>query len=200
MVDKLTRIFSGRAEDRVPVLLKLRAMFALDQSIRKTKDGERPPFIPGIDEKNTEDLKGIISRFGWPDFSDEGNKIAFAIVQHADHDPDFQVEILNKYGEYMKPKDFAYLYDRIAMQAYKFRGPDYERQIEDLANSANAPKQRYGTQGRELRGVWVPFPIEDEARVDDRRRKMQLSTLAEYIAHMNRPREENLSSAAPSPG
>jgi hypothetical protein len=56
--------------------------------------------------------------------------------------------------------DLAYLTDRVRVGENK--------------------EQVYGTQFRLVDGKWQPFPIEDEKNVDERRKEVGLSTLAEY--------------------
>ena len=46
--------------------------------------------------------------------------------------------------------------------------------------------QRYGTQGRALEnGEIVPYPIEDEGHVNDRRTALGLNSIEEYFNEMN---------------
>jgi hypothetical protein len=86
------------------------------------------------DHANTEWLKGIVAERGWPTISQVGEEAAFnawLLVQHADHDPLFQLrslrlmEPLVAQGEVTK-QNYAYLYDRIMLKL--------------------AGKQRYATQ------------------------------------------------------
>ena len=96
-----------------------------------------------------------ISEFGL-----EGNQNAWLLVQHADHDPPFQRQVLTileplaAKGE-TNPKKYAYLYDRVASS---FAEPK-ERKL-----------QRYGTQGMcSGPGTWEPLPVEDPDKLDERR-------------------------------
>ncbi|MFL5339258.1 MAG: DUF6624 domain-containing protein [Gemmataceae bacterium] len=121
-----------------------------------------------IDEANTKWLKEVVEKHGWPGKSlvgTDGAHDAWLLVQHADRDRAFQKKCL----ELMKPLvttgevskgDFAYLTDRVLV--------------------ADAKKQLYGTQFHEMNGKMEPQPIEDEAKVDDRRREMGLTPLTEY--------------------
>ena len=72
-----------------------------------------------------------------------------------------QIEAAVKAGE-ASPDHFAYLYDRVAV-------------------AENRP-QRFGTQFRDT----DPFPIEDEAHVDERRASVGLPSMAVYRAEMKR--------------
>jgi hypothetical protein len=122
------------------------------------------------DRDNTDWLKAELRRRGWPLISRDGktaDQQAWLLVQHADHDPAWQAEVLGQLAELTakgetNPKNYAYLFDRVAM---KHGGP-----------------QRYGTQGHCV-GTrdWRPF--DDEAGdLDARRTSVGLPSEAEYIA------------------
>jgi hypothetical protein len=121
-----------------------------------------------IDVQNTAWMKEIVDKYGWPGKSligEDGAQKAWLMVQHADHDRAFQKRCLQlletavKKGE-AKPENLAYLTDRV-------RVGDKQKQI-------------YGTQFREMNGKQEPFPIEDEANVDKRRKEVGLPSMAEY--------------------
>jgi hypothetical protein len=127
-----------------------------------------------VDWQNTEDLKRLIGLHGWFKVSDWGKKVdhqAWLLVQHADHDPDFQKEVLNRLTHLYKsketdPANYAYLFDRVASS---FKDPSKRR------------LQRYGTQGQCIGpGQWEPLPIEDAVNVDQRRAEVGLVPLKEY--------------------
>ncbi|HEV3445686.1 MAG TPA: DUF6624 domain-containing protein [Gemmataceae bacterium] len=121
-----------------------------------------------IDRKNTAWLKMVVTAHGWPGKSavgEDGAQAAWLLVQHADHDRDFQKQCLKliqaafKKGE-VTGQQVAYLTDRVLV--------------------ADKRNQLYGTQFQVKDGEMVPFPIEDEANVDKRRKEIGLSALAEY--------------------
>ena len=124
-----------------------------------------------VDRQNTEELRAIIKQYGWPGRSlvgQRGANTAWLIVQHADHDRAFQKQCLKLMvaapaGE-VAPEDMAFLTDRVLL--------------------AEGKKQRYGTQFKKVGGHYVPQPLEDEANVDVRRKKLGLSTLAEYARQL----------------
>ncbi len=124
--------------------------------------------ITDIDRKNTARMKEIIDKHGWPGKSlvgDDGAHSAWLLVQHADKDREFQKQCLTLLERAVKAReasaaDLAYLTDRVRVGENK--------------------KQVYGTQFRLVDGKWQPFPIEDEENVDERRKEVGLSTLAEY--------------------
>lgn len=121
-----------------------------------------------VDRYNSERLKAIVARHGWPVRSmvgQDGEDAAWLLLQHADHDRDFQhrclklMEPLLQKDEIRK-EDYAFLLDRVLV--------------------AEGKQQRYGTQFK-LDGRRVePYPIEDPEHVDERRKAMGLGPLAEY--------------------
>lgn len=126
-----------------------------------------------VDKVHTRRLHAIVDASGWPTRSmvgEDGATAAWLLLQHADLDPDFQerclrlMEPLAAAGE-ASPRDLAYLTDRVAVN----RGRP----------------QRYGTQWQEVGGEFVPQPIEDPERVDERRAAVGLDTLAQNKARMN---------------
>jgi hypothetical protein len=137
--------------------------------------------VHAIDTENTAWLKTVLDRIGWPRRSDVGEQGALAawlLAQHADLDPDFQRRCLSlldaavRDGE-AKASHLAYLTDRVR------RG--------------RGEPQLYGTQfwyGPESKGRLEPQPIEDVARLDERRRSVGLEPFAEYERQM-RDREES---------
>jgi hypothetical protein len=124
------------------------------------------------DRANTEWLKAEVAQRGWPRISDVGkaaSESAWLLVQHADADPVFQLDVLRMMeplvasGE-TSAQNYAYLYDRIML---KLTG-----------------KQRYATQMTCTDGEFVPQPLEDGIDVDANREEAGLSSLKEYQARM----------------
>lgn len=174
----------------------LAARFQIDQMLGRAKswgDGaagggfpELPPAARAIvlarvdtaylaqAERDAEWLRAAVTREGWPTQSVHGGLVpmqAWLLVQHADHDPLFQLEMLRLMeplaarGEVSKP-NFAYLHDRIML---KLTG-----------------EQRYGTQVHCVDGKRRPRPLEDEAAVDGLRAEAGLEPEADYLAGMDR--------------
>jgi len=154
-----------------PALRKeLLALATKDQKARfAIKDQDDKPAIEAvmaIDREATARMKQVVAQHGWPGkrvVGLDGANAAWLLVQHADADAAFQKDCLAK----MEPlvatgdvagKDFAYLFDRVAI--------------------AEGRKQRYGTQfdGEDI------APLEDPPNVDARRKSVGLGTLAEYKA------------------
>ncbi len=124
-----------------------------------------------IDKENTEELRAIVKRFGWPGRSlagQRGANAAWVVIQHADHDRPFQKQCLKLMeaapdGEVTK-EDVAFLTDRVLL--------------------AEGKKQRYGTQFRQAGGRFVPHPIADERNVDALRKTVGLPPLGEYARQL----------------
>jgi hypothetical protein len=129
--------------------------------------------IHHADHANTEALKAIVQKQGWPARSavgDVAGEQIWLIVQHADRDPVFQWTVLRLMepmvatGDVSKA-DYAYLYDRVMLKL--------------------AGKQRYATQSTCKHGVRVALPLEDEQVVDRRRREVGLPSMADYMVQMD---------------
>lgn len=119
------------------------------------------------DKENTERLREIVEKYGWPTHSlvgKDGASAAWLLVQHADRDPKFQrlcVDLMAKLmRDEVSTRNVAYLTDRVLL--------------------AEGKKQLYGTQFTTVDGKWQPRPLEDEANVDARRTAVGLEPLAEY--------------------
>lgn len=124
--------------------------------------------IRETDSLNLLFIKKVIAQQGFPGISQVGtpaSDAAFLLVQHADNDIAFQKTVLKQMEKLLvtggvTPSNYAYLYDRIMV---KEQG-----------------KQYYGTQFRNMSKGEL-FPIDDKENVDVRRKKLGLSTLAEYL-------------------
>jgi len=121
------------------------------------------------DSANTNWLKAYVARWGWPTGAQIGREAvnaAFLIVQHAVHDTAFMRAMLPAIEKSYERGDLngsavALLTDRIEVKAGR--------------------PQVYGSQLSFKDGRWVLDPIGDSAHVDERRRKMGLPPLAEYL-------------------
>jgi hypothetical protein len=125
------------------------------------------------DAQNTMWLDEVIQQQGWPTKSmvgEDGAQAAFLIVQHSPV-PQFQKKCLELLERAVKQNEadiinLVYLTDRIRT----FEGKP----------------QVYGTQGQtNADGLIIPFPIEDEEHVDERRKAIGLEPIAEYFKNMN---------------
>lgn len=126
-----------------------------------------------VDKGNTERMKKIISQYGWPGKSlvgDEAANGAWLLVQHADHDVEFQKDALRLLreavakGEAEKINE-AYLVDRIRVK--------------------DGQPQVFGTQFYEdENGLFGPRPIEDSQGVEERRKQFGLQPFLDYEKSM----------------
>ena len=120
------------------------------------------------DRANTDWLKEVVARQGWPKRSEVGDtaaRKAWLLVQHADAEPAFQVRVLRlmeplvKAGE-AHATDYAYLYDRTMLVV--------------------TGRQRYATQLTCRGGRYMPLPLEDEGAMEARRKEADMEPFAVY--------------------
>lgn len=124
-----------------------------------------------IFERHISELKKIYSRIGYPTIDKVGKESSahfFTLVQHADADVDFQARMLLEIeGELnegsVASKDFAFLKDRVSLAQHGY--------------------QIFGTQLDYNTNIGQAFPkkIQDSTRVNERRRKLGLNLLEEYL-------------------
>lgn len=135
------------------------AMVEADQKMRQSENWD-----PEVDKNNTLKLKEIIKQIGWPTISKVGERAshgAWLLVQHADHDPSFQKEVLELFkklppGEVLK-RNIAYLEDRIRF-------------------SEKRP-QLYGTQFKfNDQGELEPQDIEDPDKLEEHWQEAEMGT------------------------
>jgi tetratricopeptide (TPR) repeat protein len=159
---------------------ELEAMYALDQVVRNVSGcidttnsiskAEYRAFQLIVQEKDSLNLirlEAIIKAHGWPGISKVGikaNQAAWIIIQHAKLEkqqqylPTLSASVEN--GE-SQPKHLALLSDRVLVRQGKMQL--YGTQID---NRVNPPK---------------PYPIEDIENVDQRRKKVGLEPLKDYL-------------------
>ena len=146
--------------------------------MKKKDQDARTEALPGgsryiylIQKQNLTRLKEIVAQVGWPTTSmvgTDGSEAAWLLVQHADSEPAFQLQVLTTLEPLVRtgdisPKDYAYLYDR-----------------------THTP-QRYGTQGEcDAGAVWHPRAIESGGEVDQRRAAIGLPPMRDYTGLMNK--------------
>jgi hypothetical protein len=129
------------------------------------------PDVRALAADNARWLRAVLARIGWFDISrygPEASQAAWLIVQHSDHDPAWQAEVLEALrprvarGE-MQGRYFAYLVDRVAVNAGR--------------------PQTYGTQGRCVGpDDWQPRDLADAANLDRLRAEVGLEPIAAYRA------------------
>ena len=169
---------------------RLSEFWAADQSARmsyvalRTESKDGPAFWAArrsvahtrqVDSEATAYMKSLLERYDWIDRDRFGRKIskhAWLLVQHADADPDFQMQALERMEPYLqtggvKPANYAYLWDRVAVNSGR--------------------KQRYGTQpvwdcrdgGLEL------APIEDLKAADALRAEFGMPSVEQDLQRMS---------------
>ena len=125
------------------------------------------------DAQNTMWLDEIIKQYGWPTYSlvgEDGAQAAFLIIQHSPS-LEFQKKCLHLLEQAVRQNEA----DKISL-AY----------LTDRIRTSDGKPQFYGTQGQTRPdGSIIPFPIEDEEHVDERRKAIGLEPVAEYFKSMN---------------
>ncbi len=172
--DQLSKSGENKAaEPRFPqVAEEIEKMKAIDQEMRKNLNDTE--WDDEIDRRNTESMKRIVEQIGWPTVSKVGKETstsAWLLVQHADHDPEFQQQCLTLMqqepeGE-VSLRDIAYLEDRVRVNTN--RGQMYGTQFHETRDDS----------GKVVR--YEPQPIEDPEHLNERRVRMGLEPHEEYI-------------------
>lgn len=160
---------------------QLRLRYEADQEIRRGLNDpgalspDRLRRMAEVDRDNSEWLRGVITRHGWPGRSlvgVEGARHAWLLAQHADRDPALQAVCLELLGEAARQGEatgsqVAYLTDRV--------------------RCARGEPQTYGTQlwyGPDGTSDLEPKPIADPDRLDARRASVGLEPFGEYLARL----------------
>lgn len=126
-----------------------------------------------VDSENRVKLKAIIETYGFPTaelVGEKGMHAVFILIQHADRDPDWQkaqlpnIEAAVKTGD-LDGQDYAYLYDRIQVNAGK--------------------PQRYGTQFSKVDPATKTIElaeVEDSENLNQRRMGVGMMPIETYRA------------------
>lgn len=143
---------------------ELSIMYEKDQEMRRSGKIDAK-----ISKKHTERMKDILKEYGWPGKSlvdIYGDNAAWLLIQHSDHDVEFQKEALQllkkavEKGEARK-NNLAYLTDRVRVNS--------------------GEPQLFGTQFyTNEKGEFVPRPIEDAEHLNERRKELELESFEEY--------------------
>ena len=167
-VSQASRPFFWKMRDEVM------AMAAADQRMRSSGVWDA-----ALDLRHAERLKEILAEYGWLDRSVAGEECAQALwllVQHADHDSEFQQRALAKLSDAVRrgeadARDEAFLIDRIRVNA--------------------GQSQVYGTQFYfDKQGLFGPRDIEDVAHLDERRSAIGLEPFEDYRKRMQKRQSE----------
>ncbi len=121
-----------------------------------------------LDRMHSSRLKEILAHHGWPGkdlVGTDGAEAAFRLAERSHREPQFQRECLELMASAMQrgqvaPANYAELFDRVQVAAGRL--------------------QRFGTQARINNGKLEFYAIEDPGRVDSRRAKMGMVSMAEY--------------------
>lgn len=144
----------------------LKILYQEDQVSWKRKKDNKALIIG-----NTKQLKKIVKQYGCitiKKFGEESSHYAWLIVQHSNHDIEFQkyyLELMISSKDVLL-RDIAYLADRVLINQEK--------------------KQIYGTQfdPKTLEGNYSPFPIYKKKSLDARRKEMGLCSMKVYRKYM----------------
>ncbi len=130
-------------------------------------------FVDQTDERHLQSLKNLLAGKPWfdPDnIGKFGEQDAWLIVLHANHDLEFQAQVLAA----IEPRALAGDFD----------GRRYAH-LYDIVARAKGKPQRYGTKSLCEDGRWVADVTEDPGHVDVRRAQMGLAPLAQSLAQEN---------------
>ncbi len=141
--------------------------------------------VTQVDTDNTAWLKEVVAAHGWPGagvVGDEAARSAFLLVQHADHDPEFQaaclplLEAVASRGE-IPMTHVAYLTDRVRVkqQRPQLYGTQYYAKALPDGSVAERPDGRI---------EYLLPVVEDLERLDDRRREAGLEPWSAYEQRM----------------
>ncbi|MDQ7018388.1 MAG: DUF4153 domain-containing protein [Robiginitomaculum sp.] len=183
--------FTRNVQDIDYIVGKLGEMAAKDRAARalfekQTRNQEGIPsaqamlvllhagaFVDQMDAEHLAELKRLLNGKTWFDVNKIGRAAeqdAWLIVLHANHDLDFQEQVLAA----IEPRALAGQFD----------GRRYAH-LYDIVARARGKPQRYGTKSLCEEGRWVADVTEDPERVDERRAQMGLPPLAQTLAQEN---------------
>lgn len=154
-------------------LLRLKILQQMESNNSCNFDPELVLEMEKLDKQNTNALKTILNTYSWiniSSFGQEADHNAWLLVQHADHDIEFQKKVLGMLEKLYplketRPDHFAYLYDRVAKNENRL--------------------QRYGTQGNIINGKWIPDEIENIEKLDAYRYTIGLPPYEQYLNQLN---------------
>ena len=144
----------------------------LDQEVRT--DPTKQKDMAKVDAGNTKFLIELVQELGWIDverFGEASSNEAFLIVQHSLNVP-LMLAALPPIEKDVKSKrldgqPYALLFDRLRVTL--------------------GEKQRFGSQlGSDLQGELLLMPLEDRMRVDDLRKELGMTPLAEYLKYFEK--------------
>ncbi|MBW1294367.1 DUF6624 domain-containing protein [Aquimarina litoralis] len=167
--------------DSMKVSKQLERMVKIDQEIQfahKPNESERVKDSlyrekDRIFKSNTDTIKRLYESYGFLGIDKVGKQGSYnfwLLVQHADHDINFQEKVLESMIKEVDrnnadASNYAYLMDRV------------------LKNKGK--KQLYGTQVKYIEDFWIiPEPLQDSVNVNKRRNEVGLSSIEDYLNEM----------------
>ncbi|MFP2956854.1 DUF6624 domain-containing protein [Myxococcus sp. 1LA] len=138
------------------------------------KDRDLEHKLQALTDAGIEWLRDTIKAHGWPGHGLVGRSAAAAawrLIQHAECSLAFQKRCLSLLRNAANRGDVP-----IQQVAY----------LTDVVRMREGKKQLYGTKFRKVKGQLVPYPIEKEASVDERRKQMNLPSLEAYAQKLRR--------------
>lgn len=154
-------------------------MFKVDQQVQTWDEArlEDQQYIDSMNiasEKVFRDncivVKEYFRKYSYPGVKENGKETAmhfWTIIQHADHDVEFQTQVLKAMKKQLRKnnvnrRNYAYLYDRVQKNKDK--------------------EQLYGTQIDWSSGTAQPYKLKYPEKVNELRKEMELEPIEEYLA------------------
>ncbi|MBD1426103.1 DUF6624 domain-containing protein [Sphingobacterium arenae] len=139
-------------------------------------DEQWQAFKDSVFQTNQKTIASYFSTYGYLGYNEvgkEGSNHFWLLVQHCDHDPKFQKQVLKEMDAHVKkknanPQNYAYLFDRVQVNAGKKQL--FGTQVDYLVESTGRAIPRNG--------------LIDSADIDTRRTEYRLSPLSEYLNDM----------------
>jgi hypothetical protein len=175
----------------------LAAMAGADAALRARQDLLAPPDAPAqgrrrdqlalVERSNGARLKALLADCGWPRrgvHGEQAGKDAWRLVRQAGEDLALQKAVAQ----------------HLEQAVLRGEAPGRElAQLDDRIAVAEGRPQRYGTRMRQVDAChWVPYPMDDRARVAERRAQVGLPTLEQQesmansmVIHENCPAPNN---------
>ena len=167
-------------EQRTDLIAELKTRFEKDQKALSDFINATNADVDRLDAvkkkafmENTTRMKELFTNYGflgWDLVGEEGSHHFWLMVQHADHDTDFQYAVLRQMGPAVEKSNafgpnYAYLTDRVRLNTKK--------------------KQIYGTQVTyKGNGQAIPKPLVDSLNVNTRRRDIAMKPIELYLNSM----------------
>ena len=157
------------------LLTEANRLVTQDQASRRGEAGARD--LQVVDAESTAWLKRTLRTSGWPSTSRSNAQLSFSawlLAQHADRSSELQACILDLIGQQRSTpaegQNLAYLTDRVRL--------------------ARGEEQIYGTQVTydDVQGRATPRMLSDPTRVNERRAKVGLGPIEDYLKGFERPR------------